>query len=188
MINNVVLVGRLTKDVELRYTQQNQATATFSLAVSRSFKNANGERETDFINCVIWRQQAENMANFTHKGSLIGITGRIQTRNYENQQGQRVYVTEVVADSFQLLESRSQGQQQQGQYQGQQGNYNQNQNNYQNQGQQNTVPQQHNQGNYQRQPQGNYQNQQQSAQQRAQQPDPNFGGAPMEINDEDLPF
>lgn len=191
MINNVVLVGRLTKDVELRYTPQNQATATFSLAVSRSFKNANGERETDFINCVIWRQQAENMANFTHKGSLIGITGRIQTRNYENQQGQRIYVTEVVADSFQLLESRSQGQQQQqqGQYQGQQqGNYNQNQNNYQNQGQQNTVPQQHNQGNYQRQPQGNYQNQQQSAQQRAQQPDPNFGGAPMEINDEDLPF
>ncbi|WP_404399512.1 single-stranded DNA-binding protein [Lactococcus lactis] len=191
MINNVVLVGRLTKDVELRYTPQNQATATFSLAVSRSFKNANGERETDFINCVIWRQQAENMANFTHKGSLIGITGRIQTRNYENQQGQRVYVTEVVADSFQLLESRSRGQQQQqqGQYQGQQqGNYNQNQNNYQNQGQQNTVPQQHNQGNYQRQPQGNYQNQQQSAQQRAQQPDPNFGGAPMEINDEDLPF
>jgi single-strand DNA-binding protein len=191
MINNVVLVGRLTKDVELRYTPQNQATATFSLAVSRSFKNANGERETDFINCVIWRQQAENMANFTHKGSLIGITGRIQTRNYENQQGQRVYVTEVVADSFQLLESRSQGQQQQqqGQYQGQQqGNYNQNQNNYQNQGQQNTVQQQHNQGNYQRQPQGNYQNQQQSAQQRAQQPDPNFGGAPMEINDEDLPF
>ncbi|BAL51598.1 single-stranded DNA-binding protein [Lactococcus lactis] len=190
MINNVVLVGRLTKDVELRYTPQNQATATFSLAVSRSFKNANGERETDFINCVIWRQQAENMANFTHKGSLIGITGRIQTRNYENQQGQRVYVTEVVADSFQLLESRSQGQQQQqqGQYQGQQGNYNQNQNNYQNQGQQNTVPQQHNQGNYQRQPQVNYQNQQQSAQQRAQQPDPNFGGAPMEINDEDLPF
>ncbi|PFG86047.1 single-stranded DNA-binding protein [Lactococcus lactis] len=192
MINNVVLVGRLTKDVELRYTSQNQATATFSLAVSRSFKNANGERETDFINCVIWRQQAENMANFTHKGSLIGITGRIQTRNYENQQGQRVYVTEVVADSFQLLESRSQGQQQQqqqGQYQGQQqGNYNQNQNNYQNQGQQNTVPQQQNQGNYQRQPQGNYQNQQQSAQQRAQQPEPNFGGSPMEINDEDLPF
>ena len=192
MINNVVLVGRLTKDVELRYTPQNQATATFSLAVSRSFKNANGERETDFINCVIWRQQAENMANFTHKGSLIGITGRIQTRNYENQQGQRVYVTEVVADSFQLLESRSQGQQQQqqqGQYQGQQQvNYNQNQNNYQNQGQQNTVPQQQNQGNYQRQPQGNYQNQQQSAQQRAQQPDPNFGGTPMEISDDDLPF
>lgn len=191
MINNVVLVGRLTKDVELRYTPQNQATATFSLAVSRSFKNANGERETDFINCVIWRQQAENMANFTHKGSLIGITGRIQTRNYENQQGQRVYVTEVVADSFQLLESRNQGQQQQqqGQYQGQpQGNYNQNQNNYQNQGQQNIVPQQQNQGNYQRQPQGNYQNQQQSAQQRAQQPDPNFGGTPMEISDDDLPF
>ncbi|ANT43558.1 single-stranded DNA-binding protein [Lactococcus phage P1045] len=159
MINNVTLVGRVTRDPELRYTPQNQAVATFSLAVNRQFKNANGGREADFINCVIWRQQAENLVNWAKKGALIGITGRIQTRNYENQQGQRVYVTEVVADSFQLLESRSQGQQQQ-----------------------------HNQGNYQRQPQGNYQNQQQSAQQRAQQPDPNFGGAPMEINDEDLPF
>ena len=107
MINNVVLVGRLTKDVELRYTPQNQATATFSLAVSRSFKNANGERETDFINCVIWRQQAENLANWAKKGALIGITGRIQTRSYENQQGQRVYVTEVVAENFQMLESRA---------------------------------------------------------------------------------
>ncbi|MBS6891551.1 MAG: single-stranded DNA-binding protein, partial [Streptococcus salivarius] len=67
----------------------------------------NGERETDFINCVIWRQQAENLANWAKKGALIGITGRIQTRNYENQQGQRVYVTEVVADNFQMLESRA---------------------------------------------------------------------------------
>lgn len=105
MINNVVLVGRLTRDPELRYTPQNQAVATFGLAVNRQFKNANGEREADFINCVIWRQQAENLANFAKKGSLIGITGRIQTRNYENQQGQKVYVTEVVADTFQMLES-----------------------------------------------------------------------------------
>jgi len=103
MLNSVVLVGRLTKDPELRYTPQNQAVATFSLAVNRDFKNQNGEREADFINCVIWRQQAENLANWAKKGALIGITGRIQTRNYENQQGQRVYVTEVVAEKFQLL-------------------------------------------------------------------------------------
>ncbi|MCP1639691.1 single-stranded DNA-binding protein [Streptococcus gallinaceus] len=107
MINNVVLVGRMTRDAELRYTPSNQAVATFTLAVNRQFKNQNGEREADFINVVIWRQQAENLANWAKKGALVGITGRIQTRNYENQQGQRVYVTEVVADNFQLLESRT---------------------------------------------------------------------------------
>lgn len=116
MINNVTLVGRMTRDAELRYTPQNQAVATFTLAVNRNFKNANGDREADFINCVIWRQQAENLANWAKKGALIGITGRIQTRSYENQQGQRVYVTEVVAEQFQLLESQkersSQGQSQ----------------------------------------------------------------------------
>lgn len=106
MLNNVVLVGRLTKNPELRYTPNNQAVATFSLAVNRRFKNQNGEREADFINCVIWRQNAENLANWVFKGALLGITGAIQTRNFENQQGQRVYVTEVVADSFQLLESQ----------------------------------------------------------------------------------
>lgn len=112
MINNTVLVGRLTKDVELRYTPSNVAVATFTLAVNRTFKNENGEREADFINCVMWRQQAENLANWAKKGALIGIIGRIQTRSYDNQQGQRVYVTEVVAEQFQLLESRnSQGQQ-----------------------------------------------------------------------------
>ncbi|HFI0036180.1 TPA: single-stranded DNA-binding protein [Streptococcus suis] len=107
MINNVVLVGRMTRDAELRYTPSNQAVATFTLAVNRNFKNQNGERETDFINVVIWRQQAENLANWAKKGALIGVTGRIQTRSYDNQQGQRVYVTEVVAESFQLLESRT---------------------------------------------------------------------------------
>ena len=106
MINQTVLVGRLANEVKLKYTPSNQAVATFSLAVNRNFKSQNGEREADFINCVIWRQQAENLANWAKKGALIGITGRIQTRNYENQQGQRVYVTEVVAESFQLLESR----------------------------------------------------------------------------------
>ena len=107
MINNIVLVGRMTKDAELRYTASQVAVATFTLAVNRRFKEQNGERETDFINCVIWRQSAENLANWAKKGTLIGITGRIQTRNYENQQGQRVYVTEVVAESFQVLESRA---------------------------------------------------------------------------------
>lgn len=107
MINSVCLVGRMTKDAELKHTGNNIAVASFSLAVNRNFKDANGERETDFINCVIWRQQAENLANWAKKGALIGITGRIQTRSYENQQGQRVYVTEVVAENFQMLESRA---------------------------------------------------------------------------------
>lgn len=106
MLNNVSLVGRMTRDAELRYTANNQAVATFTLAVNRNFKSQNGEREADFINCVIWRQQADNLANWAKKGALIGITGRIRTRNYENQQGQRVYVTEVVAENFQLLESQ----------------------------------------------------------------------------------
>lgn len=106
MINNVVLIGRLTKDPELRYTPSNVATASFTLAVNRNYKNADGQREADFINCIMWRQSAENLANWCRKGQQIGITGRIQTRNYENQQGQRVYVTEVVAESFQVLEKR----------------------------------------------------------------------------------
>ncbi|HGK7337173.1 TPA: single-stranded DNA-binding protein, partial [Streptococcus suis] len=84
-----------------------QAVATFTLAVNRNFKNqSTGEREADFINCVIWGSQAEKLSEWCHKGHLIGITGRIQTRSYENQQGQRVYVTEVVAESFQVLEKR----------------------------------------------------------------------------------
>ena len=109
MINNITLVGRLTKDADLRYTSDGTATATFSLAVNRPFKSASGECEADFINCVIWRKNAENFANFTRKGSLVGITGRIQTRNYENKEGQRVYVTEVVAENFALLESKKDG-------------------------------------------------------------------------------
>ena len=109
MINNTTLAGRLTKDSDLRYTSDGTATATFSLAVNRPFKSANGEREADFINCVIWRKNAENFANLTRKGSLVGITGRIQTRNYENKEGQRVYVTEVVAENFALLESKKDG-------------------------------------------------------------------------------
>lgn len=105
MINNVTVVGRLTRAVDLRYTSNGTAYASFTLATDRDFKNQNGEKETDFINCVMWRKPAENLANYTKKGSLIGVEGRIQTRNYENQQGQRVYVTEVLAEKFSFLES-----------------------------------------------------------------------------------
>ena len=106
MINNVVLVGRLTKDPDLRYTTSGTGVATFTLAVNRNFTSADGNREADFINCVIWRKSAETLANYARKGTLLGITGRIQTRSYDNQQGQKVYVTEVIADNFQLLESK----------------------------------------------------------------------------------
>lgn len=106
MINNLTLVGRLTKDPDLKYTGNGTAVATFTLAVNRNFTNQSGEREADFINCVIWRKPAETLANYAKKGVLIGVTGRIQTRSYDNQQGQKVYVTEVIADNFQLLESK----------------------------------------------------------------------------------
>lgn len=111
MINTVVLTGRLTKDVDLKYTQSGTAVGQFNLAVNRSFKNAKGEQEVDFINCVIWRKPAETLANFTGKGTLIGVEGSIQTRNYENKQGQRVYITEVVVNNFTFLEPRQNGSQ-----------------------------------------------------------------------------
>ncbi|MCP9614760.1 single-stranded DNA-binding protein [Levilactobacillus brevis] len=107
MINNVTLTGRLGKDVELKYTESGLAVASGTLAVSRRFQTKNGEREVDWINFVIWRKAAEAFANFTHKGSLVGLEGRIQTRNYENQQGQRVYVTEVIVENFSFLESKN---------------------------------------------------------------------------------
>ena len=107
MINRTILVGRLTRDPELRYTQGGAAVASFTLAVNRQFTNSQGEREADFINCVIWRKAAENFTKFTSKGSLVGIDGHLQIRNYENKQGQRVYVTEVVVENFSLLESKN---------------------------------------------------------------------------------
>jgi single-strand DNA-binding protein len=106
MMNRVVLVGRLTKDPELRYTPNGVPVATFTLAVNRTFTNQQGEREADFINCVIWRKPAENVANFLKKGSLAGVDGRVQTRSYDGQDGKRVYVTEVLAESVQFLEPR----------------------------------------------------------------------------------
>lgn len=161
MINNVVLVGRLTKEPDLRYTSNGTAAASFTLAVNRSFKNANGDREADFINCVIWRKSAETLANYAHKGTLLGITGRIQTRNYENQQGQRVYVTEVIADSFQLLESKS------------------------NNSSQNTST-----GSYKNNQANNYTPNNQNAAQTNLGVNPinDFGATTIDINDDDLPF
>lgn len=112
MLNRAILTGRLTRDPELRYTTSGTAVVQATIAVDRQFKNQQGEREVDFINLVIWRKAAENFANFTHKGSLVGIDGRIQTRTYENKQGQRVYVTEINVDSFSLLEPRQENNQQ----------------------------------------------------------------------------
>ena len=118
-MNNVNLIGRLTKAPELKQTASNTSVLTGTLAINRTFKNQNGEREVDFINIVAWRQTAEIIAQYCGKGSQIRITGRIQTRNYENQQGQRVYVTEVVAEHVDLLDSKNDNQQ------GQSNGYNQ---------------------------------------------------------------
>lgn len=107
MINRVVLVGRLTKDVDLKYTPSGVAMARFTLAVNRTFTNQQGEKEADFINCLVWRKQAENAANYLSKGSLAGVEGRIQTGSYEGQDGKRVYTTDVVADSVQFLEPKN---------------------------------------------------------------------------------
>lgn len=103
MFNHSVVAGRLTKEVELRHMPNQAAVASFTLAVQRPFKNHKGEYETDFINCVIWGKQAENLHSLAKKGSMIGISGHIQTRSYESSQGYRVYVTEVVAEHFRLL-------------------------------------------------------------------------------------
>ena len=106
MINNVILVGRLTKDIEIRQTTSGSKTTSFTLAVNRTSKKE-GQPDADFINCVAWNKTAELMAQYLRKGSLIGIEGRIQTRSYDNQQGQKVYVTEVVANSVQFLDSKN---------------------------------------------------------------------------------
>lgn len=107
MINRVVLVGRLTKDPEFRTTPSGVDLATFTLAVNRNFKDKNGEQQADFINCVVFRKQAENVNNYLNKGSLAGVDGRLQSRSYENAEGQRISVTEVVCDSVQFLEPKN---------------------------------------------------------------------------------
>jgi single-strand DNA-binding protein len=108
MLNKVVLIGRLTKDPDLRYTTSNIPTVNFTLAVNRPFTNQSGVREADFINVIVWRKQAENVKKYITKGSLVAVEGRIQTRNYEDKEGKKVYVTEVVADNVQFLEPKGQ--------------------------------------------------------------------------------
>ncbi|WP_461214673.1 single-stranded DNA-binding protein [Lacticaseibacillus sp. GG6-2] len=197
MINSVSLTGRLTRDVELRYTQSGTAVGTFTLAVDRQFTNAQGQRETDFINCVIWRKSAENLSNFTRKGSLLGVMGHIQTRNYDNNQGQRVYVTEVVVENFALLESRAvtEARPQEPDQGGNQNNGYNNQNNF-------GGAQQPNQNNF----GGNPSSSSNTSSNNGGNNQPNFGGnkkndannntadpfanngQPIDISDDDLPF
>lgn len=182
MINRVVLVGRLTKDPELRYTPSGVAVARFTVAVNRTFSNQQGEKQADFINCVVWRKQAENTANFLRKGSLAGIEGRIQTGSYEGQDGKRVYTTEVIADSVQFLEPRSAAgdRSQQGQQFGGQSSVGG--------GQSYGAPQQ---GNYQ---QPSYQQNQSPSQQNYTRVDEDpfapvsNGGGKVDVTEDDLPF
>ncbi|MEV9640453.1 single-stranded DNA-binding protein [Mammaliicoccus sciuri] len=167
MINRVVLVGRLTKDPELKYTQSGIAVCRFTLACNRPFKSEGGEQQADFINCVAWRKQAENVANYLHKGSLAGVDGRIQTGSFEGQDGKRVFTVEVVTDSTQFLEPKSNRSEQPN-------NAQQAPQQTQNYGQTNT------QSNYQT-GQGGYGGQAQG--------DPfNNPSGPIEVTDDDLPF
>ena len=106
MINRVVLTGHLTKDPELKTTQSGLSVAQVVIGVQRQFARKGGEREADFISCVAWRRTAENIAKYFRKGQLIGVDGRIQTRSYDDKNGQRVYVTEVVVDNFAFLSSQ----------------------------------------------------------------------------------
>ncbi|HHA3114156.1 TPA: single-stranded DNA-binding protein [Staphylococcus aureus] len=119
MLNRTVLVGRLTKDPEYRTAPNGVSVTTFTIAVNRTFTNAQGEREADFINCVTFRKQADNVNNYLSKGSLAGVDGRLQSRSYENQEGRRVFVTEVVCDSVQFLEPKNNNQQNNQQQNGQ---------------------------------------------------------------------
>ena len=107
MINRVVLIGRMTRDPELRRTGQGDAVTSFTLAVNRNYTSRDGQQQTDFINCVVWRKPAENVERYCSKGSLVGVEGRIQTRSYDNAQGQKVYVVEVICDSVQFLETKA---------------------------------------------------------------------------------
>lgn len=106
-MNKAILIGRLTRDPELRTTPTGRNVCQFSVAVSRTFTNANGEREADFINCVVWDKQAENLVKYQKKGNQIAVEGRIQTRNYDDKDGKRVYVTEILASNISFLDSKA---------------------------------------------------------------------------------
>ncbi|MBO0994883.1 single-stranded DNA-binding protein [Bacillus sp. SD088] len=172
MMNRVVLVGRLTKDPDLRYTPNGVAVATFTLAVNRTFTNQQGEREADFVQCVTWRRQAENAANFLKKGSLAGVDGRIQTRNFEGQDGKRVYITEVVADNVQFLEPKSSTSDRRGDFGGNQFGGDQGNSNYSHGSNQGQRINQSNNQNFTRSNDDPFSN----------------DGEPIDISDDDLPF
>ena len=108
-MNKAILIGRLTKDPELRTTPTGRNVCQFSVAVSRNFTNANGEREADFINCVVWDKQAENLVKYQKKGNQIAVEGRIQTRNYDDKDGKKVYVTEILSSNISFLDSKGTG-------------------------------------------------------------------------------
>ena len=105
MINEVVLVGRLTRNTEVRYTQSEKAVGNFTLAINRRFKNTNGEYETDFMDCVVFGKQAETMAQYTKKGDLIGVEGSIQKRAYEDKEGNKRYITEIMVEKITFLQT-----------------------------------------------------------------------------------
>lgn len=160
MLNNVSLTGRLTKDPELRQSQNGLSIGNFTLAVNRTYKDNEGNTQADFINCVLFRKTAEVAKDYAFKGHLVGVTGRLQSRSYENKDGQRVFVTEVVVDNLALLETKNNQNQQNGnnQYQQPNNNYNRQQKNqYQQSNNQNDNPFNNNGGN-------------------------------VDINDDDLPF
>ena len=106
-MNKVILIGRLTREPELRYTGNNTPVTTFSLAVNRPFTNQNGEREVDFINCIVWRKLAETVKNYLSQGSQVAVEGRIQTRRYQNNKGESKYITEILVENIEFLESKS---------------------------------------------------------------------------------
>lgn len=106
MINQVILVGRLTRDPEVKITTDGTPVAHVTLAVNRNYRNQSGDLETDFVQCILWRKSAENTAQYCKKGSVVGVTGRIQTRHYDNQEGKRIYVTEVIAETVRFLSKK----------------------------------------------------------------------------------
>lgn len=182
-LNRVVLVGRLTKDPELRYSQAGKAVARFTLAVGRTFTNAQGEKETDFIQCVVFGKTAENTANFLTKGSMAGVDGRIQTGSYEKE-GARIYTTEVVADSVQFLEPKSTSQERIGSStQGQTGQTNTNTR------QSNDAPYStHNDAGQYRGPNSEYVAPNQQNYTRVDEDPFSERSGPIEVSDDDLPF
>ncbi|MDC7767465.1 single-stranded DNA-binding protein [Priestia megaterium] len=109
MINHIVLVGRLTKKPELRYTHEGIAVSTITLAINRKFRNVEGEYDADFVNITLWRKNAENTAAYCDKGAVVGVVGRVQTRTFENNLQQRVYMTDVVADAVKFLSGKPSG-------------------------------------------------------------------------------